>query len=240
MTTSQPDDVIVAADAAEAATLAAEILGRAIHEAVQERGVARVALSGGNTPSPAYRTLAGLDLRWEKVRWYWVDERAGASDGARNNARAALEALGAVASRGAVHRMEADAPDLEAAAARYQELLRNEFGVAGAVAFDALVLGIGDDGHTASLFPSTGAARIDDRLVAAIPAQPARELEARLTLTAPVLCEARLAVVMAVGEGKRRPVADARAGGDVDAVPARLLGGQKNRLVWVLDRAAAG
>ncbi|MEJ7731371.1 MAG: 6-phosphogluconolactonase [Polyangiaceae bacterium] len=240
MTTSQPDDVIVAADAAEAATLAAEILGRAIHEAVQERGVARVALSGGNTPSPAYRALAGLDLRWEQVRWYWVDERAGGRDGARNNAHAALEALGTVASRGVVHRMEADAPELEAAAARYQDVLRREFGVAAAVAFDALVLGIGDDGHTASLFPGTGAVRIDDRLVAAIPAQPARELEARLTLTAPVLCEARLVVVMAVGEGKRRPVADARAGGDEDVVPARVLAGQKNRLVWVLDRAAAG
>jgi len=240
MTTSQPGDVIVATDSAEAANLAAEILGRAVHEAVQERGVARLALSGGNTPAPAYRVLAGLDLAWDKVRWFWVDERVGALDSDRNNARAALEALGEVTERGVVHRMRGDADDPAAAAADYEALLRAEFGVAGAVAFDALVLGIGDDGHTASLFPGTGAAHIEDRLVASIPAQPDKKLEARITLTAPVLREARLALVMAVGPGKRKPVADARAGGDIDAVPARLLGEQRNRLVWVIDRAAAG
>lgn len=240
MTTSQPDDVIVATDAAEAANLAAELLGRAVHEAVQERGVARVALSGGNTPAPAYRLLAGLDLAWDKVHWFWVDERAGALDSERNNARAALEALGPVAERGVVHRMRGDAEDLTAAAAGYEALLRAEFGVAAAVAFDAMLLGIGDDGHTASLFPGTGAVRIDDRLVAAIAAQPDKQLEARLTLTAPVIREARLALVLALGEAKRQPVADARGGGDVDAVPARLLAEQKSRLVWVVDRAAAG
>ena len=121
-----------------------------------------------------------------------------------------------------------------------EALLRRAFGVASAVAFDAMTLGVGDDGHTASLFPGIGAVAIDDRLVAAIAEQPAKGLEARLTLTAPVLLEARLAVVLVRGAAKRPVVEAARGPGAEDEVPSRLLQRAKGRVVWVLDREAAG
>jgi 6-phosphogluconolactonase len=233
--------VIVARDAAELALLGAELLARAIAEAVDARGEAFVALSGGTTPLGAYQRLAVYSLPWDAVAWFWVDERAVSPDHPRSNYAAARRALSAAPIPEArFHRMEADAADLDPAAARYDALLRARFGVASAVAFDAMTLGIGDDGHTASLFPGTGAAAVDDRLVAAIPAQPARGLEARLTLTAPVLRQARVALVLAQGAAKRGPVAAARAAGPEDEVPARVLRGARGRVVWVLDEAAAG
>lgn len=236
-------DVLVAADAAEHAALAAELMARAIHGAVEERGVARLALSGGSTPAEAYRRLAALDLPWARTEWFWVDERAVPPDSPRSNYRAASADLALGDGRvppAAVHRLEADAPDLEAAAARCEGVLRRTFGVAAAVSFDVMTLGIGEDGHTASLFPGTGAVAIDDRLVAAIPEQPGSKLEARLTLTAPVIHEAQLVVVLCRGESKRAIVAAARQAGAEEEVPARTIRRVKGRAIWLLDREAAG
>jgi 6-phosphogluconolactonase len=236
---------IVAAGREEHATLAAELLARAIKAAVDERGVARVALSGGTTPSDTYRALAALALPWAQVEWYQVDERAGDPASPRSNFAAAVRDLGLDldvdgGAHGKLFRMESEAPDLDAAARAYEALLRRTFGVAAAVSFDAVTLGIGDDGHTASLFPGLSVVGIDDRLVAAVPEQPAKKLEARLTLTAPVILEARLAVMIVRGENKRAPVAAARRPGSEEEIPARLLHRAKGRVVWVLDSAAAG
>ncbi len=236
-------EVIVAADAAEHAALAAELMARAIDAAIDERGIARVALSGGTTPAEAYRRLAELDLPWERTEWFWVDERAVSPESERSNyknAAADLALLGGRVPAAMVHRMEADAPRIEEAAARYEAALRRAFGVAGAVAFDVITLGVGEDGHTASLFPGMGTIGVDDRLVVAVPAQPDKGLEARLSLTAPVLHEARLLVVLARGAAKRPVVAKARLGGDEETMPARTLCRAKGRLVWILDREAAG
>lgn len=236
---SDREEVVVAEDDAELAALGAELLARAIDAAARDHGRARVALSGGTTPGPALRALAALQLPWDRVEWFQVDERAASPDDARSNWRGLCEALGA-AGRGAaaMHRMEAERPDRPAAAAAYERLLRLSFGVAGAVAFDAIVLGVGDDGHTASLFPGTGAVSIDDRLVAAVEAPGG--LEPRLTLTAPVIREARLALVLARGASKAKPLRAARAPGPIDDVPARLMLQASGRVVWVVDRAAAG
>lgn len=229
--------VVVAKDAEELAVLGAELLARAIHGAVAARGRASIALSGGTTPLPAYERLAALDLPWERVGWFFVDERAVAPDAPRSNAGAIGKALPAMA-RGAVARMRGEEP-LEAEAARYEAELRSWFGVASAVRFDAMTLGVGDDGHTASLFPGTGDVRLDGRLVAAIPARPERGLEARLTLTRPVLLEAASVVVLARGAGKRGPLEAAWAEGDEDEVPARLLRAARGEVTWLLDEAAA-
>jgi 6-phosphogluconolactonase len=235
------EETIVAKDAAEQAALAAELLARAITEAAAARGVARIALSGGSTPSEAYQRLAALSLPWEQTEWYWVDERAVGPDHPRSNYAAARRDLAAAGIPDArFFRLAGESPDLEEAAARYEELLRSRFGVASALAFDAMTLGIGDDGHTASLFPGTGAVAIEDRAVAAIPAQPEKGLEARLTLTAPVLREARFKLVLARGAGKRAVVEAAKRGGPADEVPSRLIREGGGRLVWLLDAAAAG
>jgi 6-phosphogluconolactonase len=233
-------EVLVAKGRAEHAAFAAELLGRAIASAASERGAARVALSGGSTPAEAYQRLAELALPWGRVAWFWVDERGVPPDHARSNYAAAARDLKlADGAHGRAHRMEGER-DLPAAAAAYEALLRRTFGVAAAVAFDAITLGVGDDGHTASLFPGIGATAIDDRLVAAIPEQPEKKLEARITLTAPVILVARLVVVLARGESKRAVVAAARAPGSEDEVPARILQRAKGRVVWVLDEEAAG
>jgi 6-phosphogluconolactonase len=238
-----PGEVIVASDKAEHAAFAGELMAQAMWTAIRERGLCRVAVSGGSTPAEAYRYLAALSLPWDKIEWFWVDERAVPADHARSNYAAARRDLSLDRPEipaHLVHRMEADAADLGAAAARYERHLRLSFGVASAVAFDVMSLGIGDDGHTASLFPGTGAVAINDRLVAAIAEQPARGLEARLTLTAPVLCEASLVVVLARGESKRAVVAAARSAGSEDEIPSRVLQRVKGRLIWVLDKEAAG
>ncbi|HMY19452.1 MAG TPA: 6-phosphogluconolactonase [Polyangium sp.] len=229
-------DVVRANDENEHALLGAELLARAIDDAVRVRGRALVALSGGTTPGPAYRKLAECALPLDRIDWFWVDERAVAPDHLRSNYRAAFEdlQLGRVAPE-RVHRMEAEAADLASAAVRYEHLLRQTFGVARAVAFDAMTLGIGDDGHLASLFPNTGAVVIEDRLVAAIDAQSELGIEARLTLTAPVICEAGFVLIMARGARKRAPVSAAFLNGPEDAVPARLLHRARGKLTWLFD-----
>jgi 6-phosphogluconolactonase len=233
-------ELTVADSAEEHAALAGELMTRAIHDAIEARGVARIALSGGTTPAEAYRYVARQRLDWDSTEWFWVDERAVPPDHDRSNYLHALRDLGLAGQKGArVHRMPADEPDLEAAALRYEAELRRSFGVAAAVAFDVMTLGVGDDGHTASLFPGMGSVRIDDRLVAAIPAQPEKKLEQRLTLTAPVIAEARLALVLCRGAGKRPFVEKARASGPEDEIPSRVTQRVKGRLVWVLDRAAS-
>lgn len=231
-------ETVVAEGDAELATLGAELMARAIDGAVRARGIARVALSGGNTPGPALRALAALDLPWDRVAWFQVDERAVPPDHERSNWRGMVAALGAAGAQGSRHRMEAERPDRDAAARDYERLLRTSFGVARAIAFDVMLMGIGDDGHTASLFPGARTVDVDDRLVAAVDAPPG--LEPRMTLTAPVIREARLSLVLVKGASKAGPVRAARRAGEADAIPARVIGEGSGRVVWLLDRAAAG
>ncbi|WP_437787266.1 6-phosphogluconolactonase [Sorangium sp. So ce1097] len=234
------EETCVAEDTAELARLGAELMAREIAAAIEARGVARIALSGGSTPSGAYQRLAALSLPWEQTEWFWVDERAVPPDHPRSNYGAARRDLAAARiPDDRFFRMEGESPDLAAAAARYEQLLRARFGVAAAAAFDVMTLGIGDDAHTASLFPGTGAVGIDDRLVAAIPAQPDKGLEARLTLTAPVIREARTKLLLACGAAKRPVLEKAKRPGPADEVPARVVRGGAGKLVWVLDAAAA-
>ncbi len=238
MSTGAPE-VLVAKDREEHAALGAEIVARAIAEAVQERGVAKVALSGGTTPDEAYQKLSRLALPFDRVEWFWVDERGVPPDHPRSNYGAAARDLSlADGKHGRAHRMEGDR-DLVEAAARYEALLRRSFGVASAVSFDAMVMGIGDDGHTASLFPGIGAVAIDDRLVAAIPEQPAKKLEARVTLTAPVILEARLVLVLVRGHGKHEVIRAARAPGSEDEIPSRIFQRSKGEVIWLLDADAS-
>jgi 6-phosphogluconolactonase len=232
-------EILVAPDRAEHAVLAADLLAGAIVEAIAHRGVARVALSGGTTPSDTYQRLASMTLPFDRVEWYWVDERGVPPDHPRSNYGAAAHDLSlADGMHGRAFRMEGER-DLTVAAVAYEALLRTRFGVASGVAFDAMTLGVGDDGHTASLFPGIGAVRIDDRLVAHIPEQPEKKLEARITLTAPVIQEARVTLVLARGEAKKKVVEAARTPGSEDSVPARILQRAKGKVYWVLDEAAA-
>jgi 6-phosphogluconolactonase len=239
---SLPGETLITNGPAQAATVASATIAKALRDAIALRSTASIALSGGNTPRGAYVLLAsesGID--WSKVDVLWVDERAVAPTDDRSNYRWAkatlLDALPAAASRAI--RMEAERGDLEQAARDYESALQARVAPdeKGVPAFDVMVLGVGDDGHTASLFPGEPTVDLVDRWVAAVPAHAG--LEARLTLTVPVIQHARQVLVLAVGANKRdalRRVSEER--GDVHATPARILRDCLGKVSWIVDGEA--
>ena len=239
-----PGQLVASRDAAQVATEAATRMARALRNAIARSGRAAIALSGGNTPRDAYTLLAkesGLD--WTKVNVFWVDERAVPPTDDRSNYRWAkatlIDPAGIAAQR--VHRMPAEAPDREGAARDYESAIREdvELDGDGIPAFDVVVLGVGDDGHTASLFPGDDTVDIQDRLVAAVRASGARE--ARLTLTPPAIEHARQLFILAVGAAKRAPLERVwSAQGNVHETPARIVRGCRGIVTWLIDKSAGG
>jgi len=234
-------------DTAAVAEAAATRVAAALRDAILKRGAASLALSGGNTPRPAYERLASEPgVAWGAVSVYWIDERAVPPDHARSNYRLALESLlfRAPIPAASVHRMTGEATDLDHAARDYEALLRSRLSppVEGGVpSFDVAVLGIGDDGHTASLFPGEGSVDVRDRLVLAIPAAPEHDREARLTVTTPVIESIGTVLVLAVGAAKRGPLERVAAeAGSARDTPSRLFRGARGALTWLTDEAAAG
>ncbi len=238
------DEVVEAGDATGASRAASKRLALALGNAVNRSGQATLALSGGNTPREAYALLAreaGVD--WSKVRVFWVDERAVPPDSDRSNYLAAkrtlLDASGIPEAR--VHRMPAEQPDRVRAALDYEALVRTHVPAAasGFPSFDAMVLGMGDDGHTASLFPGEPTVSVTDRVVVDVPASGARE--ARLTLTAPVIQSAAHVLVLVVGADKHAPLLRAWApDGDERQPPIRIVRACRGSVTWIGDRAAIG
>jgi 6-phosphogluconolactonase len=239
-----PGTLIATPDAAGVARESAMRMSRAIREAIDGRGRAAIALSGGNTPRAAYHELAGDGrIAWSKVDVFWVDERAVPPNDDRSNYKHAKEMLldAAQVPAGRVHRMTAELPDLDGAARSYEALLRARVGFVDrdVPVLDLVVLGVGDDGHTASLFPGEPVVGVRDKLVAAVPAKGARE--ARLTLTAPVIEAARAVVVLAVGKAKNAPLERVwLVAGDTDETPARVIRDVRGAVTWVIDQAAGG
>ncbi len=197
-----------------------------LEEAVRERGRASVALSGGKSPQPMHRELARLPVPWHAVEVFFGDERGVPPEHPDSNFGMARAALLDHVAAAAVHRMEAERPDREAAADAYAALLPE--------ALDVLVLGMGTDGHTLSLFPGTDWSRPVGRKVIPTTA-PAAPYE-RMTLTPDVALRARDVLMIVAGEGKARAV-KAALEGELDAArtPAQIV----RSATWLLDRAAA-
>ncbi len=238
-----PGLLIATPDTAQASREACSRMVKAIREALRDRGAATIALSGGSSPGDAYRLLAKETLDWNKIQIYWVDERAVPPAHERSNYGAAKKALlDAIAiPPGNVHRMRGEADDLSAAAQEYEETLRDTVKqkLGGLPSLDLVVLGIGDDGHTASLFPGERTVHVTDRLVAAVPAKEGRE--ARLTLTTPVLENARASVVIVLGKAKHPALERIwTTNGNVDETPGRIIRSFRGSITWVIDRAAGG
>ena len=220
-------------DAAALALAAADWVAEAAGRALGERGAFRVAVPGGRTPRGMLAALASPPHRdaidWSRVTVLLADERALPPDAPESNARLVREALlaplGARAPR--FVRMRGEATDLATAASEYEAELR--------LPLDLLVLGVGEDGHVASLFPGSPLLQAGERRVAVVensPKPPAR----RLTLTPRAIVEARAVLVLASGAGKAVAVADALATGtDPQRVPAAFVRGA----TWMLDREAA-
>ncbi len=217
-----------------AAAAAADFL-RAAGEAIAGRGRFSAALSGGSTPKAAYEEIAGAGggLDWTKVDIFWADERCVSLDDSESNFRMAKECLltRVPILPENVHPWETYRPAAEAADA-YENRLGLRFGAA-IPEFDWVFLGLGADGHTASLFPGSLALRETRRPVAAnfVPGLNAW----RLTMTFPVLDAARQCVFLAEGAAKADAVKKALAGeGDLPASRVRA-----RKVTWMLDRDAA-
>jgi 6-phosphogluconolactonase len=215
-----------------------------IREAIKARGKATIALSGGDTPKQTYQRLAdeeGID--WSVVEVYWVDERAVPPNDDRSNYRWAKECLidRAKIPESHVFRMRADDSDLEAAALEYEQIIKTHVAVgqAGVPSFDAIVLGVGDDGHTASLFPGQDTVDIHDRFVVAVGKTEGREM--RLTITAPLIEQARAAFILAVGAKKTNALERVWAvSGSLRDTPARVIRNVRGAIHWIIDKAAGG
>jgi len=238
-----PGLLIATPDTAQAAREACARMAKAIREAIRDHGSATIALSGGTSPFEAYRLLAQEPFDWNKIHVYWVDERAVLPENERSNYANTKKALldPARIPPANVHRMRGEAWDLTIAAADYESELRETIAnkIGGVPALDLVVLGIGDDGHTASLFPGEPTVRTTDKLVTAVPAGNGRE--ARLTLTAPVLENARASVVIVLGKAKHAALERVWAvNGSVDETPARIVRSFRGAITWVIDRAAGG
>ena len=223
----------------ELAEAAARAFVEGAARAISERGRLAVALAGGSTPKATYGVLArdhAKDVDWPNVHVFFGDERTVPPEHEDSNYRMAWEALLDHIPVGSVHRMRGELPPDEAAAS-YEEDLKEFFAEVPPV-LDFVMLGIGDDGHTASLFPETPALGVTDRLVIA---NPVPKLDTtRLTLTVPVLNAAREVCFLVAGAGKAEALAEIMEGeADPCQYPAKLVrppGGP----AWMVDRAAAG
>jgi 6-phosphogluconolactonase len=193
--------VAVETDESSAAQEAAQRIAKVLREAVAVRGVASLALSGGTTPEEMLRELAVADVPWGRVHVLQSDERVLPEADPNRNLALIHDALLIRAPIPAdhVHAMPVEDPNLDRAAERYERVLRD---VADGV-LDVVHLGLGDDGHTASLVPDDPVLDIDDRLVA--PTQPYRGCR-RLTLTYPALSAARHLVWLVQGAVKAASV----------------------------------
>ena len=209
-----------------AATAAAYIAHKL--RAMGELETISIGLSGGRTPGPIYRRLAAWpDLPWARTQIFFADERAVPATDPASNYRLAREGLldRIPITPEAVHRMEAERPDLDRAAEEYDQRLPPRL--------DLLILGIGEDGHTASLFPGSTAVMEDTRRV--VPVEGPHEPRHRITITPPVIGSARLVVVLAQGAAKAEAVNLALVkAGTPERCPARLA----RHGVWILDREA--
>jgi len=234
-------------DAAAVARRGAGLFALAAQEGAAARGAFTVALSGGNTPRGLYCLLAGgafsSKIPWRRVHLYWGDERCVPPDDAASNyamARAAF--IDAVhVPDGNVHRVRGeDAPE-EAAAAYAAELARPPLTAPqtpGLPVFDLVLLGLGADGHTASLFPHAAALAEETRL--AVVGQGGSGSGPRVTLTFPVINAARRIVFVVTGGEKAGMVAEVLEGLRVpDAIPAQRVAPLYGSLLWLLDEAAA-
>lgn len=209
-----------------------------IETAIKERGRFTIALSGGSTPKPLYEALAKEQLPWDKIHVLWGDERYVAPDHPDSNqlmARSAwLNKVKIPAEN--IHAMPTDASDPADAAQQYEDNLQKLFNSTEAQfpAIDVILLGMGDDAHTASLFPNTEALKVTHKLVTV----GNKGNSVRLTFTYPFINAAECVIFLVAGENKRPALAQvfAETASETD-YPSRLIQPQKE-LWWLLDEAA--
>lgn len=227
------------------AEAAADRIVASARNAIRRRGRFRIALSGGSTPQPVYSLLAApprvTTVDWRRVEFFWGDERCVPPDHPESNYGVAreqlLERLPGV-KEGAVHRMPADLPDREREAQGYQREIARAFATQPAAArppaFDLVWLGMGRDGHTASLFP--GSTALEERRRWVVSSWAPAPAVWRMTFTLPIINAARSVLFVVIGADKAGPLGAIRSGST--GYPAALVHARST--VWLIDAGAAG
>ncbi len=219
-------------EAATARTL--EIL----HQAIEFRGIATLALSGGSTPKPLYQAIAQSNLDWNKLHIFWGDERYVPSDHPDSNEKMARQAwLDQVPLPPSnIHAVPTHFPKPIDSALEYEATIQAVFDttVGTIPAFDLILLGIGDDGHTASLFPHTPALGVRDRLITV----GEKSGQARITFTYPLINNAHNVLFLLAGASKQPALQQIFSpDGDANQYPAHAIRPQGN-LIWMMDQSA--
>jgi 6-phosphogluconolactonase len=216
-------------DSSTIANIAAERIASALIATIAEEGAVSLALAGGTTPRAAYEALAKIPgIDWALVSVYFGDERAVPPTDPDSNFQMAQAALFSrvALSDTKIHRIHGEDPDQDAAARAYEALLPASISV--------MVLGIGEDGHTASLFP--GSPALNERTRRVLPVIGPKPPPQRLSVTPPVIEAAGLCIMIATGAGKADAVVRALQGPlDIHATPSSLA----RSGLWLLDHAAA-
>ncbi len=208
-----------------------------ISTAIAARGICAIALAGGSTPKPLYEAISKQPLPWDKIHVFWGDERYVPPEHPDSNqlmARTAwLNKVPIPASN--IHPIPTNQSDPAVAASKYEQELLEFFQLSsGLPVFDLILLGMGDDGHTASLFPHTAALKVSDRAVTV----GNKDGQPRITFTYPLINQARCVMFLVAGASKRAALAQIFAPvADASTYPSRLIQPQ-GTLWWLLDRAA--
>jgi 6-phosphogluconolactonase len=227
---------------------AADEIVRQLEKPASYPGSTAIALSGGSTPVELYRRLgsastAAAKIRWNDLHLFWGDERHVPPDHPQSNYRLVRETLlkRAPVPKQNIHRVLAENPDAAAAADHYEQELLSFYQLREGrlPRFDCALLGIGPDGHTASLFPGTTALRETKRLVVANRVEKLQTY--RITMTAPVLCNAALILILVSGREKADVLKEIFEGDyRPDELPVQLIRPVRGKLLWLVDRTAAG
>ncbi len=227
-------------DAPSLFSAAAEAISTALETALEVADQATLVLTGGNTPRPVYELLAESPYRerihWDKVDFFWGDERCVSPDHPESNYRMAREALLSHISvpESRIHRILAELEDHQKAALRYEAEIRRLMPEQPIPRFDLILLGMGEDGHTASLFP--GSSWDETRLVVAnfVP----KLQSTRITMTPRILNEARHVIFLTAGTGKAAALRGVLEDPQSD-YPAKRIRPVSGSITWMVDAAAA-
>lgn len=236
-------EVIIVKDWRALVSEAAQRFTDAAQEAAESRGRFSVALSGGSTPGDLYRLLAQEPYRaqipWDRVHLFWGDERSVPPDHPDSNFRLADETLLAKVPLPPdnIHRVLGEL-DPDSAARGYARALQDFF-CGPRTRFDLVLLGLGSDGHTASLFPGSAALEETERLAAAVEAHYQDRPVYRVTLTLPAINTARHVLFLVAG-GAKAGIVRAVLEGPGDSLPAQRIRPSAGQLTWLVDAEAAG
>lgn len=242
---AQTNNLRIVADAASLFHAAAQDFANQVESTLKSSDRFTVALSGGSTPKGLFSLLASSyreRLPWGRIFFFWGDERHVPPDSSESNYRMANEALLSKVPipPANIFRVPAENSDANRAAAEYEETLRNFFHPASGVfpQFDLILLGMGPDGHCASLFPGTAALQEKSKLVVANWVDKFKTF--RITFTAPLINQARVVEFLVAGADKSASLYEVLEGsGSTDQFPSKMIHPVNGQLIWLVDKAAA-